>query len=150
MKTKFQHGHRWTMIELTNLMNLWQDNTSLQDIATHFHTTPRAIIHIVQRLRKQGVPLTRRTKGNKSGRSSKLWTQSEVEYLIRRREENASNEEISTELGRSELGVYGMIANLNKEGVAIAMRGQGKHRLYNVDSLKALTITLKVASKTTE
>lgn len=140
--TKFQYGHRWTMVELSTLMELWQDNEPLREIAIKFHSTPNAILKVVQRLRANGVPLTRRTKGHISGRSQKLWTQSEVEYLIRRRAEKATNEEIAAELGRSEIAVYGMVYNLRRQHVPIAMRGNGVRKLYNLESLKALAIQM--------
>lgn len=140
--TKFYNGHRWTMVELSRLMELWQDGTPQRDIATQLETTPGAIRHVVQRLRTGGVPLTRRTKGNVAGRSQRPWTQGEVEYLMRRRADKAVNEEIGIELGRSESAVGGMVRKLRSEQVPIAMRGNGVRRLYDPERLKALAIQM--------
>lgn len=139
-KTKYHYGHRWTMVELSRLMELWEDKKPLSEIADSFGSTPNAIRKIVQRLRSNGVPLTRRTKEHIPGKSHKLWTQGEVEYLLRRRAEKATSEEIAIELGCSECAVGGMIARLRSEEVPIAMRGQGVRRLWDADSLKAVSI----------
>lgn len=137
--TKFYNGHRWTMAELSSLMTLWEADEALSEIARKFDSTPNAIRKIVQTLRSNGVPLTRRTKGNISGRSARPWTQGEVEYLLRRRSEKATNEDIGSELGRSECAVGGMIAKLRSEDVPIAMRGNGVRKLWNPNSLKAMS-----------
>ena len=137
--TKYHYGHKWTMVELSRLMELWEDKESLADIASIFNSTPRAIRHIVQRLRSNGVPLTRRTKGHISGRSNQLWTQGEVEYLLRRRAERATNEEVAMELGRSECAISGIVSKLRAEDVPVAMRGNGVRRLWDSNSLKAVS-----------
>ena len=137
---KFAYGHRWTMEELSKLMNLWQDGVELRNIAQEMQSTPHAILWIVQRLRSNGVPLTRRTKGHVSGRSNRYWTQGEVEYLVRRRNENATNETIAIELGRSECAIQAMVANLRTNLVTIPLKGRGMRRLWNPDALKAISL----------
>ena len=137
---KFNYGNRWTMDKLTDLMRMWDSGKELDTIASELNSTPNAIRKVIQRLRKNGVPLIRRTKGRVSGRSSKYWSQGEVEYLVRRRKENATNEEISVELGRSECAIAGMVSNLRINDVPIPLKGYGMRRLYNTDSLKAISL----------
>jgi len=139
-KTLHYTGHRWTTEELRLLMQMWASRESVSDIATKLEVTTASVLKMVGKLRSNGVPLERRTKGHVAGRSNKSWTQGEVEYLIRRREEKATCEEIGIELGRTWNAVNAMIGNLRKEHVPVAMRGHGVRRLWNVDSLKAVAI----------
>lgn len=138
--TKHYHGHRWTTDELKQLMQRWADREPLADIAEALGVTQTAVLKMVQRLRTNGVPLERRTKGHIAGRSNKPWTQGEVEYLIRRRDEKATSEEIAIELGRTTNAVNSMIGQLRSQQVDVAMRGCGVRRLWNADALKVVTL----------
>lgn len=93
---------------------------------------------MVNKLRKNGIPLERRQRGHVAGRANTLWTQGEVEYLIRRRAEGATMDEIGIQLGRTPNAINGMISKLRSEDVPVAMLGQGVRRLWNADALKAV------------
>jgi biotin operon repressor len=138
--TAHRHGRRYTTEELRRLMELWAAGEPLEAIAEALETTTRAILHVVQRLRADGVPLARRTKGNKTGRSHKPWTQEEVEYLFRRRLAGASAEEIAHDLDRTASAVQQMVDVLRKQGVPVPMRGQGVRRLWSAEALKGAAI----------
>lgn len=136
--------HRWTDDESKRLIGLWLDGAELDRIAESFGTTRYAINKHVQRLRNEGIPLPRRNNGHKAGRRNKLWTQSEVEFLIRRRNENATAEQIAIELDRSFLAVQGMIQKLRKEEVEVKRLGQGSRRLWDAGKLKATVLARKL------
>lgn len=138
--TKHFHGHRWTNEELKNLMIMWAADDSLEKIASQLKVTTTAILKQVQRMRKQGIPLAIRRNGHVSGVKNKNWTQGEVEYVLRRRNEKATSEEIGVELGRSTNAVNGLIGRLRKENVDVKMRGNGVRKLWDVNSLKALSL----------
>lgn len=138
--TTHYKGHRWTTEELRNLMTLWAAKEPLSGIATNLNVTTASVLKMVNKLRKNGIPLERRTRGHVAGRSNKLWTQGEVEYLLRRRNEKATADEIAAELGRSIGAVHGMIGKLRSENVPIAMMGQGMKRLWNADALKGVAL----------
>lgn len=135
-----KNDHRWTEQELRALIGLWLGGKELDEIATHFSTTRYAINKQVGRMRRDGVPLPRRKNGHVAGRRNTLWTQSEVEFLIRRRNERASAEVIAEELDRSFLAVQAMLQNLRKEGVSVRKFGQGKRRLWDPDQLRAAIV----------
>ena len=135
MKTQ-QHGHRWTEQELRTIISMWLNDVEFDEITARVNCSRAALQKVVQRLRKEGVPLPRRKNGHRAERVNKPWTQEEVEYLVRRRNENVSAEQIASELDRSFLGVQGMIQTLRKEGVSVKMLGNGVRRLWNVESLK--------------
>lgn len=132
---KAVHGHRWTQEELARLMRMWDEDKPLVEIAAELKVTAFAVNKIVLRLRKEGVPLRRRTNGHKYGRSNKLWSQAEIEYLFRRRKEKATAEEIGHELGRSVYAVNAMITKLRQEQVNVPMLGQGVRRLWSAELL---------------
>jgi biotin operon repressor len=134
---KSVNGHRWSSAELKTLMAMWVDNKSLDVMSKELGVSRFAINKMVTRLRKEGIPLPKRTRGHEAGRRNHPWTQSEVEYLIRRREDKATCEQIAQELDRSFLGVQGMIQNLRKQDVQVPMLGCGVRKLWNADSLKA-------------
>ena len=136
-ETAFHHGHRWTDSELKMLMTRWQAGETPTDIAIVLGSTAHAISKMVVRLRKQGIPLTRRRRGHQIGqRAGKPWTQEEIEFVARRRIEGATSEEIGMALGRTHAAVDAMIARLRHEDVPIAMRGGGVRRLWNADRLR--------------
>ena len=139
-KTRFYKGHRWTNDELKKLMQLWAEGESVVYIADELNSSKYAIQKMVVKLRKEGIPLERRRRGHVAGRSNTLWTQAEAEYLVRRRYEKATIEEIASELGRSWSAVSGMTQNLRKEGVSVPMYGHGVRRLWNSDLIKKLAI----------
>lgn len=113
----------------------------MDELAIEFKSTRYALLRQIQRLRQEGIPLKRRTKGNKADRAQQPWSQGEAEYLLRRRNERATAEEISLELGRSVMSIQGMIQKLIKEGVPIAMRGNGVPRKWDPENLKAVAAT---------
>ncbi len=136
---RMRFGHRWTHEEIISLMQLWDKGTPVDDIAEALGTTDHAIGHMVTRLRKQGIPLKRRTRGRKLGgtqRFGQLWTQAEIDYLVTRRRDRATQEEIATELGRSWVAVAGMIQRLRRLGLAVPRFGIGMRRLYDVAALR--------------
>jgi biotin operon repressor len=141
-KTKHYTGHRWSTEELKQLMALWSSGESLESIASTINVTTAAVLKTVGRLRQNGIPLQRRTRGHVANRTNKPWTQGEVEYLLRRREEKATSEEIANELGRTWAAVSAMIGNLRSENVPVAMRGNGVRRLWNADSLKGVAVQM--------
>lgn len=133
--TKHRNGRRWTTEELKKLMQLWEEGASLDSVATALGATTHAVLKLVQRMRADGIPLARRTRGHKHGRSNKPWTQEEIEYLFRRRLTGATNEEIAVDLGRSWSAVQNMVGLLRKQGAPVAMKGNGVRRLWSVDAL---------------
>lgn len=138
MKTTTHYkGHRWTQEELVALMAMWAEGKSPQEIGVALGSTPFAVAKMVVRLRKNGIPLERRTRGHVAGRGQMLWTQSEVEYLIRRRRERATMDEIAVELGRTFCGVQAMIGKLRREHVQVPMYGNGVRRLWDANQLRA-------------
>lgn len=141
MKTTTHYkGHRWTTEELRKLMQLWAAKEDLNVIVGLLNSTEAAVLKMVQKLRKNGVPLERRDRGHVAGRSNKPWTQGEVEYLLRQRVQKATSEDIAIELGRSRSAVNAMIAIMRNQGVPVAMRGNGVRRLWNADSLKGVAV----------
>lgn len=141
MKTTTHYtGHKWTNDELKKLMKLWADDIPLDTIASELNSTSKAILKQIQRMRTNGIPLKRRTNGHQDGVRSTLWTQGEIEYLLRRRNEKATSEEIGSEIGRTPNAVDGMIQKLRKENVPIAMKGNGVRKLWNAEHLKALSL----------
>lgn len=138
MKTTLHYkGHRWTQEELIALMAMWAEGKSPQEIADHLHATPFAVAKMVSKMRKNGIPLTRRRRGHPAGRSNTLWTQGEVEYLIRRRIERATADEIAVELGRNFSAIHGMVQKLQAELVQVPMYGNGMRRLWDANALRA-------------
>ena len=138
-KTTHYKGHRWTHEELIKLMQLWANEVPILDIANQLKSTQISILKQVQRMRKDGIPLARRRKGHVANKSNNCWTQGEVEYLLRRRNEKATSNDIAIELERTPNAVDAMIQKLRKENVKVAMRGNGVRRLWNAESLKILT-----------
>lgn len=137
-KTTFYKGHKWTPDEVRKLMALWADEEPLPLIAEALNQTTSAVLKMVQRLRKEGIPLARRRRGHVAGRANKPWSQGEVEFLIRRRSEKATLEDIGVALGRSWNAVGAMVQTLRKEGVPIAMLGNGVRRLWDANALIGL------------
>lgn len=131
-----RHGHRWTDDELKTLISMWFAGDELDLIAERFGITPRGVNRQIQRLRANGIAVPRRNAGHRAGRSNKLWTAEEVEYVVRRRNERASTESIANELDRSFLAVQGMIAELRRQGVSVRKFGQGKRRLWSAERLQ--------------
>lgn len=142
-KTEHYKGHRWTNDEMKTLIELWNNpEVPVKDIATKLNVTHYAILHHVGRMRKHGIRLLKRRAGNFAGRHNKSWTQGEIEYLVRRRNEKATNEDIANELGRTWNAVQVMIGKLRSEDLKIAMRGHGVRRLYDVEALKSVSLQL--------
>lgn len=131
------NGHRWTNAELREVMNLWLAEADVDEIAAKFGCTRFAINKLIGRMRRDGIPLPRRKAGHKAGRRSALWTQAEVEYLIRRRNDKATAEQIASELDRTFLGVQGMVQRLRREDVPIKMFGSGMRKLWDPEALKS-------------
>ena len=148
-KTAHFTGHRWTDNEIKKLMQMWHNDVPLDKIAKKLNSTEYAILQQVRRMRNLGVPLKPRKAGRKGGSSDKPWTSGQIEYLIRRREEKASNEDISIELGRSWMAVQNMIAVLRREGVQIAMRGSGVTRKWSPDDARIIQCQITSESRKT-
>lgn len=138
--TPHRNGRRYTTDELRMLMKMWEDGSEVGEIATALQTTIKGVLKMTTRLRHDGVPLSRRNKGTKEGRSGRLWTQEEVEYLFRRRLAGDTAEAIARDLDRTYSGVTGMINNLRKAGAPIAMLGQGVKRLWSPEALKEAAV----------
>lgn len=79
-KTEHYKGHRWTNDELRALMALWAAEKTLDEISAELNVTTFAVLKMVQKLRKNGVPLARRRRGNSSDRANKSWTQGEAAF----------------------------------------------------------------------
>ena len=139
-KTTHYKGHRWTTDELKQLMTMWAANKPLEEISSELKVTQVALLKQIQRMRKNGIPLSHRRNGHVAGRKNNNWTQGEVEYLLRRRNEKATSEEIGAELGRSPNSIDAMIQKLRKEDVNVAMRGNGVRRLWDAEALKAVNL----------
>lgn len=142
-KTIYSHGHRWTNEQIKEIMNLWSQEIEAPIIAEKMNSSLSAISKLIVRLRAEGIPLKRRQRGHKLGRSNQLWTQSEIEFLVRRRMDNVSCERIGLDLGRSYNSVNAMVMKLRNEGVSVPMYGQGVRRLWDADILKATLLHAK-------
>jgi biotin operon repressor len=131
-----RNDHRWTTDELKQLISMWMAGDEVDNIAVVFGVTPRGINRQIQRMRANGILVPRRKRGHRAGRSNQLWTPEEVEYLVRRRNERASTEEIANELNRTFNAIQGMVERLKAEGVIVRSFGRGKHRLWNAERLR--------------
>lgn len=132
-----KHAHRWTEAQMREFIGMWIAGKELDHIAEHFKLSPRSISKMAMRLRRNGVPLPKRNPGHRAGRYNKPWTQEEVEYLIRRRNEKATAEQIADELDRTYNGVAAIIGKLRSEGVNVRLLGQGTRRLWSAEKLRA-------------
>jgi len=141
-ETKHFTGHRWNDKEIKLLMELWQKDKTTSQIAKALNCSEYAILKQARRLRDLGIPLKKRKAGNKPDNASEKWTKGEIEYLIRRRNEKATNEEIGNELQRSWDAIQAMIYKLRNAGVSIAMRGNGVSRKYDIEAAKAMALHL--------
>lgn len=130
------HAHRWTDTELKVLIAMWTSDKPIDEIASHFGVTRHAINAQVWRMRAQGVPIPRRTAGTKLGRAYANWTQEEIEFLVRRRRDGATAEQIGVELARSFCAIQAMVQTIRKQGVDIPMFGSGKKRLWSAANLQ--------------
>lgn len=138
--TEHYKGHRWSTDEIKSLIKMWQNGLSIDYIGQQLNSTSVAILKQVQRLRKNGIPLSRRRNGHKDKIINRLWTSGEIEYLLRRRNEKATSEEIGVELNRTPNSVDAMIQKLRKQNVNVPMRGNGVKRLYDIEALKAVSL----------
>lgn len=139
MKTTTHYkGHRWTNDELKTLMSMWQNDLQIDNISKKLSCTRSAILKQVQKLRMNGIPLKRRDAGHRNGIKNTLWTQGEMEYLLRRRNEKATSEQIAIEIGRTHNAVDAMIGKLRKQNINIAMRGNGVRKLWDAEALKMI------------
>ena len=133
-------GHRWTDEELKILMAEWDKEQTVDSIAEALNVTRSAILKMVLKLRSNGIPLKRRTNGHVAGRRNQPWTQEEIEYLVRRREQQATTETISVELSRSWNAIQNMIGVLRKADIPVKMLGCGVRRLWSPQKLKESAI----------
>ena len=131
------HGHRWTTEELKKLMLLWSDGKPLEEIAIELGVSRFGAYKMVLKLREQGIPMPKRERGAAKHKSYRAWSQAELEYLIRRRKDGTTAEEIAIELNRTFLAIQGMISKLRREGVAVQQYGQGRHALYDMNAVRA-------------
>jgi len=136
-KTTHYKGHRWSTEEYKRLIDLWIEGKTVEEIGAALNVTNYSVLKQIVRLRQDGVPIPRRTQGHVSGRKNTPWTQSEVEYIIRGRQQKLTIEKIALDLGRSWSGVNSMIGKLRKEGVPVPMYGMGVKRLWDGNALTA-------------
>ena len=141
------NGHRWTNEELSSLIRMWGDKLPVHEIAQTLGVTESALDKQIVRMRNAGVPLYYRGRptgkvrhGDSMTRAGKLWSQSECEYLMRRRADKATAAQIASEMNRSEKAINGMIGSLRSQGVPVQMLGTGVHKLWNPDLLRALAV----------
>jgi biotin operon repressor len=132
-----KHAHRWTEAEMRELIGMWLAEKPTEEIAARFGVRPRSIMRLAGRIRREGVPLPKRKTGNFAGRLGKPWTQEEVEYLVRRRNERANAQQIADELDRTHNAVSAMISKLRSEGVNVRLIGHGTRKLWSAASLRA-------------
>jgi biotin operon repressor len=125
------NGHRWTNAEIKTLMAMWSNDASLKKIAAKIGVSTTAIGKMVVRLRGEGIPLKKRTRGHIAGRTNNPWSQSQIDYLISRRANRATVEEIAMETGRTVIAINAMIQTLRREGVEVPRFGSGCHRKWN-------------------
>lgn len=138
---RMRYGHRWTQDEIITLMSMWDAGDHVDHIAKSLKSSTHSIMKMIVRLRQQGIPLKRRTRGRRLGpdnRRAQLWTQAEIEYLVTRRRDRATIEEIAAELGRSWSAINAMIYNLRKRNVDVPRFGIGIRRLYDVSGLRVI------------
>lgn len=131
-----KHAHRWTEEEMRELIGMWLSGKPVEEMALRFDVRPRSIMRLAGRIRREGVPLPKRG-GHIAGRRNKPWTQEEVEFLVRRRNERANAQQIADELDRSHCAVSAMISKLRQEGVNVRLLGQGTRKLWSASSLRA-------------
>jgi biotin operon repressor len=131
-----KHAHRWTEEEMRELIGMWLSGKPVEEMALRFGVRPRSIMRLAGRIRREGVPLPKRG-GHIAGRRNKPWTQEEVEFLVRRRNERANAQQIAEELDRSHCAVSAMISKLRQEGVNVRLLGQGTRKLWSAASLRA-------------
>ena len=122
---------------MREFIGLWIGGEPTDKIAARFNVTTRSISKMAGRLRRDGIPLPKRQHGHIAGRHQKPWTQEEVEYLVRRRNERANAALIGGELDRTHSAVSAMIAKLRSEGVNVRLIGHGTRRLWSAESLRA-------------
>lgn len=132
-----KHGHKWTETEMRELIGMWLSDVPTAEIASRFGVKTRSIQRLAGRIRAQGIPLPRRNPGNSASRFNKPWTQEEVEYVVRRRNERANAQQIADELDRTHNAVSAMIYKLRQEGVNVRLIGHGTRRLWNAEALRA-------------
>lgn len=137
MLDRLYKGHRWTNEEIKVLMRMWEAGSSVEVISDKLNSTAYAINKMIVKLRSNGIPLSRRDKGNRPGKKGKAWTQPEVEYLVRRRQERATAEEIGAELDRTYCSINAMIQKLRAEEVKVECFGQGVRRKWSSVLLNA-------------
>lgn len=130
-------GHRWTTEEMQELIGLWMSGHDVAVIAKHFGISYSGLIKVVIRLRSNGIPLPLRKKGHRAGRKNLLWTQEEVETLVRMRANGASQSEIASELNRTFSGVAGMIVQLRNNDIDLQKLAAGRARLWDAERLRA-------------
>ena len=133
---KERHGHRWTTKELQKLIGMWLREMEVKDICKHFQIAPTGLNKLIQRLRKNGVPLPLRKKGHKPDRYNKPWTQEEVETVVRMRNAGSSTSDIADALERSFYGAQGMILRLKNEDIPIKSFGSGMRKLWDPQRLR--------------
>lgn len=148
MKILQTNGHRWSNEEIKKLMLLWNQDESLIEISKELAMTQHAVAKMVTRLRSEGIPLKRRIRGMKAGSSTKPWTQSEIEYLSRRRMQGMPSEQIANEMGRTYCAINAMIQKLRSEQVSLPIFGNGTRRAWDSSLLKAALVS-EFAEQTT-
>ena len=142
MMKQTMNGHRWTNEEIMKLTKLWLSGDDTAVIAKKMGCSLSALNKITVRLRKSGFLVPYKRSGHKAGRTNKPWTQSEVEYLLRRREEGSTSEEIASELDRTFYGILGMLQSLRKHDVNFTNHGQGRRKLWDSEKLQLALVAM--------
>lgn len=133
-----KNGRRWTTEQFQELIGMWLRDVPMDEMCLHFDITVIGLNKLVQRLRRNGIPLPLRKRGHKAGRRNKPWTQEEVETVVRMRNERASTQEIANTLDRTFYGVQNLILKLrNEEDVPVVSLGEGRRRLWDPEKLRA-------------
>lgn len=132
------NGHRWTTEAFQELIGMWLRGVETEEIALRFGFTVNGLNKVVQRLRKNGIPLPLRRRGHQAERRNKPWTQEEVETIVRMRNERSSTADIAATLDRTFYGVQAMILKLRTvEDVPVISLGEGRRRLWDAERLRA-------------
>lgn len=130
-------GHRWTNAQVAKLIKLWNDGVPIPDIAKKLDSSPCAIGTMVRRLRHYGIEMEKRTRGHRKGDLNSRWTQKDIDWLLKRRQEGATINQMAEELGRTVHSVAGMTLKLRKMGAPVGQHNSGITKLWSVEAIKA-------------
>lgn len=104
-----QYNQKWNKYEDSKLLNYLKMGLNYDEIAEKMNRTARAIVRRKERLVSKEV--MQKTK------HQKLWKESEIEQLIKLKEQGATYKEIANELNRTLDSVRGQARKLRRENV---------------------------------